>query len=597
MHQRYGLLRLAAVFVVAVLLAGSLSPGDIILGVNAGIYIILALGLCAIFSYAGLPSLAQGMFVTCAAYISLILSTHDVASEWLAPLIAIVFSPILAWVLGLFILRLPGFYFAITTLLLSALTTLIVQLPILAHMTGGYQGATVPQISVGPLDFADLKTRYYIVWGIAGATAFVFYNLERSRYVRAARAVRANELAAELSGVSAKTVRARAFVLSAIPAAIAGVLLSQSTGYISPDGFGLNQIVVIFVAVIVGGRYGLWGAIWGALFVTVVNKILVQLELGTSATAVYGALLAAVLMWSPDGLVGIPTRTFRRLKAQKRNPSRDIQPRRPDISKYPNASASGAEHANGELARFEADRVSVCFGDFQAVRDVSFLVEGGEALVIMGPNGAGKTSLLDALSGFSPFTGSVRLDGRPLGSSVHAIRRQGVARALQTPYVFGGLRVWENIALGLDFRHDRGLLSASLGLPGSRQTESRIRANAVRLAEQVGLEPLVDQRASTLSIGQRRLVEIARALGGGSRVLLLDEPLAGLSPAMADSVVALIENIRNAGHALIVIEHNIEYVASFATDTIFMSGGAVLRQGPLHQILTDTIVREQYVGI
>jgi ABC-type branched-subunit amino acid transport system ATPase component/ABC-type branched-subunit amino acid transport system permease subunit len=570
-----------------------LAPGQtIVLGI-AGAYALFTLGLCAIFSYSGFPSFSGNAFAAIGGYSMVLIANTNIVPVWASAILgALVVVPI-AVVFGLLVFRLNGFYFAMATLL-SVLIIDPLSGSVLSRWTNGYGGLLVPQITIGPWTLADLTTRYYVTWTIVGLAMLFLLNLERTHVVRAARAIKGNENVARLQGINTLKVKSLLFAASALISAIGGILLLSSLSYIGPATFDLNFGILIFIAVIIGGRRGAWGSLIGALLLLLVNQV--ASGFASQGTLFFGAFLAVMLIWLPGGITDSAV-LLTRLTGRKLVEA--TEPTLPKLALPDKWPLVGAMSVDSHIPLLEVTDLTVNFGGFIAVSEVDLMVESGGVVAIMGPNGAGKTTLVNAITGYvRPSAGSVKLRGKNLGGqSVDAIRRMGVARTLQNPWVYGELTVWENIALGIDFEYSSSLLAGGLSFRSSRRAERTIQTRSIELCQVVGLGAFAKVKGNQLSYGQRRLLELARAIGGKSELLILDEPMAGLSVAMADHVAGLIRSFSRWRYGVILIEHNFEHVVSTASDAIFMIEGRVAKRGRVADVLADPEVIEQYVGI
>ena len=242
--------------------------------------------------------------------------------------------------------------------------------------------------------------------------------------------------------------------------------------------------------------------------------------------------------------------------------------------------------------------VSKKFGGVRAVEDVSLDVPKGAILSVIGPNGAGKTSLLNMISGFYPASsGSIRLDGAEVvGRGPTSIARLGVQRTFQTPKLLGELSLLENVRFGAYARELSSGLEIAFRLPRARREAAALDAEALRLLALVGLAARAHEHAALLPHGQQRLVEIARALIGRPKLLLLDEPAAGLSMGELDELGDLMRAIRRMGTTLIMVEHHIELVASIADAVTVLDQGRILAEGTPEQVFSSAAVVHAYTG-
>jgi branched-chain amino acid transport system ATP-binding protein len=235
------------------------------------------------------------------------------------------------------------------------------------------------------------------------------------------------------------------------------------------------------------------------------------------------------------------------------------------------------------MSRLEVERLSARFGGVRAVRDLSFAAEQGEILGLIGPNGAGKTTVFNLVTGFvRPTGGEVRLDGVVLtGRKPHAVTRQGVARTFQVVKPFPGLSVRENVTL-----------AAFLRRPVRRDAEAR----AGEVLGQVGLAHRADEPAGQLTLIDQKRLEVARALATDPRVLLLDEPMGGLTPAEVDVAVALVLEVRAGGVTVILVEHVMKAILRISDRVVVMSQGEKIAEGPPAAVVEDPAVRAAYFG-
>lgn len=238
------------------------------------------------------------------------------------------------------------------------------------------------------------------------------------------------------------------------------------------------------------------------------------------------------------------------------------------------------------------------FGGLQAVRDVSLTVDERSIYGILGPNGAGKTTVLNMISGFiSTDTGTISAFGDELvGMTPYAIARRGVARTYQNIRLFPGMTVLETVSAGAYMQRSSTILGSIFFSPAERRERKAVAARALELIAQVGVRADPETLAETLSYGDQRRVEIARALATNPRVLLLDEPTAGMNDAESAQIGQLMADLRDSGLTLILIEHNMRLVEEFCESVTVMNSGAILAQGAPTWCLEQDDVKEAYFG-
>jgi ABC-type branched-subunit amino acid transport system ATPase component len=244
------------------------------------------------------------------------------------------------------------------------------------------------------------------------------------------------------------------------------------------------------------------------------------------------------------------------------------------------------------------DGVGRVFGGLKALDGISFGVETGTICGLIGPNGAGKTTLINIISGLTPpSSGRVLLDGQPIdGLPPHRVAGRGVARTFQNIRLFGELSVLENVMVGHHLRQSGTLLETLLRLPRARQQERTTRQAAEALLERLGLAHLARAEASALSYGDQRRVEIARALALEPKLLLLDEPAAGMNEAETHQLADFLHELRASGLTLLVIEHHLDLIMRLSDTIVVLNFGRKIAEGPPDVVRNDRAVIEAYVG-
>jgi len=570
-----------AVIAIGILLAlpHVVPPFYVNLLVLTAIYGFVAAGLTLLTSYAGLVSLAHASFFGFGAYGAAVLAGIWGLDPWLSLLAGAAISAASAFVVGLPLLRLSGHYLALATLAWSIIaSTMFTQL---ASITGGADGFTnIPVLSFFGVELAGPRRFYYLVLVVAVLGVAMLAALLRSRDGRAVRALRSSEVAAASLGVDVSRLKLQVFVLAAVFAGLGGGLYAYFIAFIAPSSFDIGASIRLLTMTMIGGAHPL-GSIVGAGIITVLDNVLQDVLPNASGQAgqvhivVYGALLVLLMIASPRGLAPWLDRLWKL---------------RVGVQPAPGAVAA----ARPPVARLEVQQASRSFGGLVAVDRLSLAVGSGEIVGLIGPNGAGKTTAFNLMSGvLDPSSGSVRLDGSDVtGVAAHRMARLGLTRTFQNTALFD-MSVLENVMMGC-YTHTRGnLWSGLIGL--GRSGEAHSKAQALRLLARVGLDN-VDAPADSLTVGHRRLLELARALALQPRVLLLDEPAAGLRFAEKGELADLLRELRSEGIALLLVEHDMTMVMNLVDRLVVMNYGRMLAEGHPAQVARDPEVIKAYLG-
>ena len=455
-------------------------------------------------------------------------------------------------------------------------------------LTGGPMGITgIPKPSILGIQLSGYA--YYAVLAcVLFLVAAITHNLKRSRFGRAMLAVSQSETAARSLGINVTAVRTLAFVVSAVTAGLAGALYASLNSYISPDIFTFSDSIRFLLMVIFGGAGTTSGPLIGAFILTYLPEYLQQLQYWQSFA--YGLLLAVVMFVLPAGIFGTAMQWLRRFRmlARPADPSGGL-----DVTQ---ALARGAGASPG--ADLVAERLTVRFGGLTALGEVSLRVKPSEIHALIGPNGAGKSTFVNTVTGFyQPAEGRFRLDGVVLaGEAPHAIARRGLARTFQNTELFGDQTVIDNVMVGYQQRFRYTLIEAALRTPRFRREEDVCRRTAMGLLDFVGLADYAHEAARFLPFGLQRRLEIARALASSPRLLLLDEPAAGLTNQEIAALDQMIRRIAALGISILLIEHHVELIMAVADRVTVLDYGQVIASDTPDAVQNDPRVVEAYFG-
>jgi ABC-type branched-subunit amino acid transport system ATPase component/ABC-type branched-subunit amino acid transport system permease subunit len=550
------------------------------------VFAIGAVGLNIITGYAGYVSLGQGAFIGLGAYAVGIGVTKVGGSPWVWVPAAGVVAGGLAALLGVVAMRARGHSFVILTIAFLFLAQLLATN--WDSFTNGTGGITLP-LPTWSIDY-QYWPFYYSLMALLGVSLLLSWWIRRNKFGMGLIAIREDEDKAATVGVSTPTYKILAFAASAFFVGMAGGIYGYYIAFIDPLGmFNILLSVQVILSLLLGGRATLWGPVLGAFLIEWLNETSNnEFSGGNARLLIFGGLLVLVVMFLPGGIIPTVNGWIERWRARgkaglagERLSGIDLRAREAPTPAAPPASAEPLLEVKGLEKRF---------GGVQAVAGASFAVPEGSITALIGPNGSGKTTVFNLIGGtMSPDAGEVwfdgqRIDGKPPWQRAHL----GLGRTFQITRLFHEMTVLENVVAPLGGFH--------LGLLGANAVSGPEAARAEELLDFVGMRKYRDVRASDLSYGQQKLVELAQILMLDPKLIMLDEPAGGINPTLIDRIGEMIRELNAAGKTFLIVEHNMPFVLGLCNPILVLARGDTIASGPPDQVQRDPKVLDAYLG-
>jgi len=546
------------------------------------VWAIFGLSWNLLSGYTGLISFGHAAFFGVGAYAVVLGQIHFDLSPWIMIPIAAILGGIAGLLIGFPTFRLQGHYFA-----LAMLAYPLAILYVFEWL--GLQEVTLPIKRDNPIaymQFADHRLYTLLALALMLATILLTRAVERSRFGMALLAIKQNEAAAEAAGINTLAWKLRAVTLSGAIAGAVGGFYAVVLLVVTPQSvFGMLVSAQALTVAMFGGVGTVWGPVIGSVILIPLAETL-NAEAGSRFPGIqgviYGLAIICVILLAPEGLFW-KIRDFMRKRSAA---SVAAPPGKSDIT-----TAAAAElvplrpkrsAGTGDVV-LEVRNLSRSFGGLKAVQNVSFKLRRNEILGIIGPNGAGKTTLFNLLNGFlRPGTGQILLDGREMsGRKPHELCEAGIGRTFQIMRPFLRMSISDNVVVGAYVR---------------ARTDAEAKQLAADAIARVGLSGIADRIAGELTTKELRLMELARALAGQPRILLLDETLAGLGHDEANEVVAVIQQLARDGMTIAIIEHTMQAMVRLVDSFLVLDHGAVIVEGEPEAVTRDSRVIEAYLG-
>ncbi|AIB15902.1 branched-chain amino acid ABC transporter permease (plasmid) [Azospirillum argentinense] len=545
--------------------------------------VLLAQSINLLTGVAGQISLGHAGFLGIGAYGSALLMKNFGLPLPLTLLAGAAMGAVSGWLLSFAAGRVREFYLAMMTLGFGMIFYEVVRE--WTSVTGGMMGLSgVPSPGLRTLTLFGWSvgpTAYFqIMLAVVAGVVWLLRNFVTSPFGRAFFAIHVSEVAAGSIGVPRARTKRNAYMLSAALAGLAGGFYAHLVGYLGPETFGLHRSVEVLVMAVVGGLGTLAGPVLGAVVFTYLpEKLQIFAEY---QFMVYGLILLLSFVLLPRGLAGLLLPRPRFAK---------------DVAPLP-AAPPAAPKTSGSGPLLSAEGVSISFLGLRALDNASVTVGTGEILGLVGPNGSGKSTLVNIISGiYRPGDGRVTFDGAAItGLPDHAVARRGALRTFQDPRLVPAFTVRENVLLGGHRLYRQNPLAAALNLPGALREDATMLGRADAIIAMAGLSHLADTPVRDLPYGDQRMTELSRVILADPRLVMLDEPAAGLSEVELQRLGGLVRHLKERGVGVILIEHHMDFLNELVDRVVVLDSGRVIYQGGMAGMYRDPAVVAAYLG-
>jgi ABC-type branched-subunit amino acid transport system ATPase component/ABC-type branched-subunit amino acid transport system permease subunit len=548
------------------------------------VWAVFGLSWNLLSGYTGLISFGHAAFFGIGAYATALGQIYFDISPWALIPVAAMLGGVAGLLIGFPTFRLQGHYFA-----LAMLAYPLAILYVFEWL--GFQEITLPIKRDNPIaymQFSDHRVYTLLALAMLLGTILLTRRIENSRFGMALRAIKQNEAAAEAAGINTLAWKLRAITLSGAIAGAIGGFYAVVLLVVTPQSvFGMLVSAQALTVAMFGGVGTVWGPVIGSVILIPLAETL-NAEAGSYLPGIQGVIfglaIISVILVAPEGL-------FWKVRDFLRKRSAPQVAAAPGVVNLQLAATTPAApvRSRPEQSRkaddvvLEVRNLSRAFGGLKAVQDVSFKLRRNEILGIIGPNGAGKTTVFNLLNGFlRPDQGEVLIDGRNMsGRKPHELCEAGIGRTFQIMRPFLRMSISDNVVVGAYVRAG---------------TDTEARQLAAEAIGRVGLSDISDRIAGELTTKELRLMELARALAGQPRILLLDETLAGLGHDEANEVVVVIQRLARDGMTIAIIEHTMQAMVRLVDSFLVLDHGAVIVEGEPEAVTRDSRVIEAYLG-
>ena len=523
-------------------------------------YVILALSLNMLSGMLGQMSFGHAAFFGIGAYTAAILCTKMGLPSQVTLPAAVLMSGLFGVFLGMPVLRLNGYYFTIVTMVFCEIIR-IVELNWMSVTRGPLGIMAIKKPEFFGFEIKSQTQLYLFILACVIVCGVIVHNIMNSRIGNAVLAIRDDELAAESMGIHVFKYKVMIFVISSMMAGLAGAFYAQYTGYIDPTNFASTKSNEMLVMVIFGGLGSTFGSFLGAIVLSVIPELLRSFSLYRQL--IYGVLLVV--------LISVREWHGRLIQIQEGMAMSQV---------------------------LNVKNLTQRFGGLVALEHVDMCVNEGEIVGIIGPNGAGKSTLFNCITGiYNPTEGRVEMLGKDItGWKPYKVTELGFARTFQNIRLFRRMTVLDNVLIGMHTRTKTNLLTAIFNTRAKRKEMEECEKKAVDLLRLFERQDLRYEMATSLPYGSQRDLEIARALASNPRLLLLDEPAAGMNESETETLRLTIGELKRQGYTVLLIEHDMKFVMNICERIYVLDNGRLIGSGTPSEVKANPAVVEAYLG-
>jgi ABC-type branched-subunit amino acid transport system ATPase component/ABC-type branched-subunit amino acid transport system permease subunit len=563
------------------------------------IFSILILGFNILLGYTGLLSFGHGAFFGLGAYFCGLSQIHFFKGMMILPILCgVLGAALVGAIIAYLLMRKRGVYFSLLTFAFTMMFFYIVFRA--TAITGGENGLGGIEryplnLLIVKIDLANQLAFYYFSWVLVILATILIWRIVHSPFGRVLQAIRENEVRTFCLGYNPKQYKFMAFVFSAFFGGLTGALYALLLNFAYPQTLHVVTSGEIAAMALVGGMRNFFGPVVGSsLFIFLRDLLSSYTE---NWLVFFGIIFMGFVLFSYNGIVGIISNLIASFRKEE-----EVSSGSPAPTGNPGSSAQAVDEEadlaprqpyrpTGEVV-FTLQGVTKYFGGLAAVDGVSLQVEKGELRSIIGPNGAGKTTLFNVITGLLPMDGGqVKFKGEDIsGLMPSQIVAKGLSRSFQIISIFQDLTVFENVRVAVQARSPHRFNFFSV----TEELED-INVEAERIIATVGLSGRESMKASSLSHGDQRLLEMGISLAANPELLLLDEPLAGLSSRERPRLAKLIRQL-SGKHTILLIEHDIDRVLILSDRITVLNQGRVIAEGTPQEIQQNPRVQEAYLG-